>query len=125
MAEKVERDVLIPINELAQSTTFSFQLLQEAYKSQAEVLEGSIDSESVAAASTDDKPQGGGGGSNDSLSIGLKNLISRLNVGHDELRDRVGVIQDVFERQKASLEHLVAKAMQKRNKVIIAVSHQH
>lgn len=127
MAEKVERDVLIPINELAQSTTFSFQLLQEAYKSQAEVLEGSIDSESVAAASTDDKPQGGGGGggSNDSLSIGLKNLIGRLNVGHDELRDRVGVIQDVFERQKASLEHLVAKAMQKRNKVIIAVSHQH
>lgn len=124
MAEKVERDVLIPINELAQSTTFSFQLLQEAYKSQAEVLEGSIDSESVAAASTDDKPQGGGRGSNDSLSIGLKNLISRLNVGHDELRDRVGVIQDVFERQKASLEHLVAKAMQKRNKVI-AVSHQH
>lgn len=115
MAEKVERDVLIPINELAQSTAFSFQLLQEAYKSQAEVLEGSIDVD--ADSTSDGKPQGIG---NDSLSIGLKNLIGRLNASHGELRGRVGLIQDAFDRQKASLEHLVAKAMQKRNKVIVA-----
>jgi len=108
VAEKVERDVLIPINELAQSTAFSFQLLQETYKSQVEVLEG-IDNEG-----DDRKLQG----SNDSLSIGLKNLISRLNTDHEVLRDRVGLIQDAFDRQKVSLEHLVAKAMQKRNKVI-------
>jgi len=115
VAEKVERDVLIPINELAQSTAFSFQLLQEAYKSQAEVLEGSIDVD--ADSTSDGKPQGIG---NDSLSIGLKNLIGRLNASHGELRGRVGLIQDAFDRQKASLEHLVAKAMQKRNKVIVA-----
>jgi len=114
VAEKVERDVLIPINELAQSTAFSFQLLQEAYKSQAEVLEGSIDVDVDADSTSDGKPQGIG---NDSLSIGLKNLIGRLNASHGELRDRVGLIQDAFDRQKASLEHLVAKAMQKRNKI--------
>ena len=106
MAEKVERDVLIPINELAQSTAFSFQLLQEAYKSQAEVLEGSIDVDVDADSTSDGKPQGIG---NDSLSIGLKNLIGRLNASHGELRGRVGLIQDAFDRQKASLEHLVAK----------------
>ena len=117
MAEKVERDVLIPINELAQSTAFGFQLLQEAYKSQAEVLEGSIDVDVDADSTSDGKPQGIG---NDSLSIGLKNLIGRLNASHGELRGRVGLIQDAFDRQKASLEHLVAKAMQKRNKVIVA-----
>jgi hypothetical protein len=115
VAEKVERDVLIPINELAQSTAFSFQLLQEAYKSQTEVLEGSIDVDADSA--SDGKPHGIG---NDSLSIGLKNLIGRLNASHGELRGRVGLIQDVFDRQKASLEQLVAKAMQKRNKVIVA-----
>ena len=43
-AQKLERDVVVPLNELSQTVVFSYEMVQESYRSQMEILEGSTNS---------------------------------------------------------------------------------
>jgi hypothetical protein len=92
--------VLVPLNELAQTTLFSYEMLQETYRSQVQVLEGS-EAE----------------GSDGSLSQGLKKLIVNLNSDHEAMEERVRKIQNKFAEQREKAERFLAFAVTKREKV--------
>ena len=104
-AQKLERDVLVPLNELAQTTLFSYELLQETYRSQVQVLEGSEDSPS----SSSSEPN--------SLSQGLKKLLVSLNSEHGVMGERVRKIQEKFAAQREKAEKYLAFAISQRDKV--------
>lgn len=106
-AQRLERDVLVPLNELAQTTLFSYEMVQETYRSQLDILEGSSTASSVA---TTTAPSG-------TLSQGLRKLVHSLEGDHDALSERVRKIQDKFASQRELAERLLACAVSQRNKV--------
>jgi hypothetical protein len=100
-AQKLEREVLAPLNELAQTTLFSYEIVQETYRSQVEILDGN-----GAAASSDR-----------SLSQGLRSLVTSLDAEHDALSERVRKIQEKFAAQRDVAERHLAFAVSQRAKV--------
>lgn len=106
-AQKLERDVLVPLNELAQTTLFSYEMLQETYRSQVELIEGS-DNNDRAAGAASDAP---------TLSSGIKKIVAGLNTEHDALAERVRKIQEKFAAQRETAERHLAFAISQRAKV--------
>lgn len=106
-AQKLERDVLVPLNELAQTTLFSYEMLQETYRSQVELIEGS-DSNDRATGGPSDVP---------TLSSGIKKIVASLNTEHDALAERVRKIQEKFAAQREMAERHLAFAISQRAKV--------
>lgn len=117
-AQKLERDVLVPLNELAQTTMFNYELLQETYASQVEILEGTAGASSTVDGGSStgigkSQPTGG------VLSQGLCKLITELDSEHNELVERVKRIQEKFAVQREKAEKHLAFAVSQRAKVRI------
>jgi hypothetical protein len=103
-AQRLERDVLVPLNELAQTTLFSYEMVQETYRSQHEFLEG------ASAGST-------GAGSGALSQQGVRKLLHSLEEGHGAQIQRLNKIQEKFSAQKDLAERLLTCAISQRNKV--------
>lgn len=106
-SQRLERDVLVPLNELAQTTLFSYEMLQETYRAQVQVLEGAQDHDNEEPLSS---------GPN-SLSQGLKRLVVNLNEENAAMEERVRKIQDKFTAQREKAEKYLAFAVSQRDKV--------
>lgn len=104
-AQKLEREVLVPLNELAQTTLFSYEMLQETYRAQVLVLEGPEE----GAAPSSSTPS--------SLSQGLKKLLVDVNKEHVVMDERVRKIQEKFAAQREKAEKYLAFAVSQREKV--------
>lgn len=126
-AAKLESQVLTPMNELAQSNAFNFQLLAEELAAQTEVLEGkaadargsgggSFFSASAAGAGA------GAGAASSPLGLGLQRLGESLFDEHEALSARLQSIQTRFQRQKEAVEKLIARVVSKASKVKVPVS---
>eukprot|EP01034_Spumella_vulgaris_P025349 gene25349-31795_t len=105
-AQNLERDVVLPMNELSQSTLFHFDILQETLRSQVQILEGPADA--TAGAKKGDEV---------SLNTGLKNLIANLATEHEALVQRVERITEKMHQQKENAEMHLSLAMNQRSKL--------
>ncbi|KAJ1424562.1 hypothetical protein B484DRAFT_420377 [Ochromonadaceae sp. CCMP2298] len=108
-ARKLEREVLVPLDELVQATTFSYELLEETYNSQMEILEGTDEA--------DDSVGAGAEGDGPGLRMGLCRLITHLQGEQTGLAQRVGRIQERFGGQREQAEALLAIAVGRRAKL--------
>jgi hypothetical protein len=109
-AQSLERDVVLPMNELSQSTLFHFDILQETLRSQVQILEGPAD---TAISSIGAKKSG----ETVSLNSGLKSLIASLVTEHDALVQRVEKITERMTQQKENAEMHLSLAINQRSKV--------
>lgn len=119
-AQKLERDVLVPLNELAQTTLFSYEILQETYCSQVELLEGNgdaTDRNNTTSSSSSSSSDTSAASAAPTLSLGIKKIVSNLNVEHDALAERVRRIQERFAAQRETAEGHLAFAVSQRAKV--------
>lgn len=104
-AQKLEQNVLVPLNELAQTTLFSYEMLQETYRAQVLVLEGPEEGAQPPV------------GTPSSLSQGLNKLLVDVSAEHTVMDERVRKIQEKFVAQREKAEKYLAFAVSQREKV--------
>lgn len=120
-AEALERNVIVPMNELSQSTLFHYDMLKETLKSQMVIIEGREALESNSAA-TSAAPAAAVRDDNYHLSQGLKSLLVKLTKDHDQLVERVKTITAKMELQKQAAEAQLTVAINQRSKVCDAIA---
>ena len=99
---------------------FNYELLQETYASQVEILEGTAAASGGASSTVDGSSSTGIGKSQPTggvLSQGLCKLITELDSEHNELVERVKRIQEKFAVQREKAENHLAFAVSQRAKV--------
>jgi hypothetical protein len=100
-AQAIEKNVMIPMNELAQNTKFHFDLLRYKMQGQLEFLCGGAAPAAAAAASAVAAGRSSSGSAGDgALKGGLQGTIRKLIADHELLVERVNNIQARFENQQ-------------------------
>eukprot|EP01039_Chlorochromonas_danica_P004895 gene4895-5364_t len=93
-AQTLDKDVVAPLHELGQSTLFHYNLVQERYKTQREIIEGKDGGHSSASSSSSSTVK---------LSQhGLKRILQSLRREEEELKERV---QDLYNRYDNIRDH--------------------
>ena len=119
-AQQLESAVLVPLSELAQSTLFSYELLQETHRAQLDILNGVPGAAAELGGVGKQGSSGGGdraGSGMGMLSVGVKQLVVDLKGEHGALAARVQLIQEKFAVQKEKAEKQLAAAISQRAKV--------
>ena len=107
------------MTELSHNTAFQQSLLEDKYRSQIEILEGSEGSKDVAGVGEDKANDGtmNGTGGELSLSMGLQRLLVRLASDHEQLAERIGAIQRKYVKQREAVEGFLQMASAQTNKL--------
>jgi hypothetical protein len=132
--------VLVPLDELARTTVFNYEILRETFAAQVQILEGTGAGTGTGTGAGTGTGTGtgtgagaagttGGSGSGSSstssaqsgvdggLSQGIHKLIETASREHEDISDRVRRIQARFEAQKERAENQLFFAVSKRAKV--------
>lgn len=107
-AQKLEKLVVVPMKELADTTAFNYDMLIETYRSQVDVLEGKTSSGTDSSSERDHKSI---------ASTGIVGIVQQLQQENSHLADRVKRIQERLVTQRDKAERTLLKMMERQAKV--------
>jgi hypothetical protein len=100
-ANRLEQNVLLPMRELHEATSVHMKLVEEMYRVQREIIEGS-----------DEKSSG------TILATGLKKLIVHLMSENKQLVQRLSKLEECYNNQRELADTMLLRIYAQRNKKV-------
>lgn len=123
-AQQLEKAVILPMNSLAQSNLFYYEMLQQRFAAQQKLLKGTNGSTAASSSSPAKNNINSHDTENTQVSLassGLEGMLTHLENQNEVLVNRIKELRTKFERLQEGAERTMTLAISQKTKVYFVI----